>query len=358
LPEKLKKAITDDNLLLVQEQRQRQERLAEQLLRQHAEAIFQTYAGKLYKWEQSKRHCDSGGNPHDPVTRKRMHDGALLSLECFLYRCYEEREVWTYLLTESIEVQRNERKWKADVEGKVFFFLSAILRSRKCYAAMLREVPSEKKADLLPIELDSMLQKFKLLRTQVYVIDEALSELQKDPRVLLESVGSLAYIWAQFDLEAEDKFRQNEILLIMSALIFHTVNHVESVRRPEVTAARENYLSMFEATFEYFLLLLHAVEWPTNWKQPLIVRISVLFPGLPGAGHRAGMMPGASKETVAAHRFTAVNPSWEECEKLTPVEGTSLFERHRTLYAWVMEHEEAVTLRYVQEMIPGYLLET
>mmetsp|Transcript_32082 Transcript_32082/g.73304 ORF Transcript_32082/g.73304 Transcript_32082/m.73304 type:complete len:1074 (-) Transcript_32082:40-3261(-) len=358
LPEKLKKAIADDNLLLVQEQRQRQERLAEQQLRQHAEAIFQSYAGLLYKWDQSKRHCDSGGNAHDVVARKKMHDGALLSLECFLYRCYEEREVWTYLLTQSIDVQRKERKWKPAVEGQVFYFLSAILRSRKCYASMLRELPSEKKAELLPIELESMQQKFRLLRTQVYVIDEAISALQKDARALLDSIGSLAYIWAQFDLEADDKFRQNEILLIMSALIFHTVNHVESVRRPDVTATRENYLSMFESSFEYFLLLLHAVEWPSNWKQPLIVRISTLFPTLPGAGHRAGAMPGASKEMVAAHRFTTVNPSWEEYEKLTPPEGNALFERHRGLYAWVMEHEEAVTLRYVQEMIPGYLLET
>lgn len=88
-------------------------------LRQHAEAVFQHYAGLLHTWEPQKQRGDNAGNPHEAKHRKMLNDPAawdivvgccfwcsqaLISLELFLYRSGGEQEVWHYLLKSDLAI--------------------------------------------------------------------------------------------------------------------------------------------------------------------------------------------------------------------------------------------------------------
>merc|ERR1719188_391201 len=138
---------------------------------------------------------------------------------------------------------------------------------------------------------------YNVVLVQAYIIDEALELLKKNRAELVRCVGMLAYVWARWNLEADDKFRQNEVLLIMSALIYNTVNVLERSKRkmPDET------LAIFQPACEFFLLLLHAVEWPKTWKAPLIGRVQAMFP-------KAAAAPNGTlaelKDAIMKHPFT------------------------------------------------------
>jgi hypothetical protein len=332
---------------------QAEERQVDQELRQHAEAIFQDYAGLLYKWEPLKKTGDRNGNPHDPNMRKFLHDPALLSFQLFLYRLHGEQEVWTYLLTQSIDSQRQVRKWTSEEEGRVLYFLSHTLKSQKCYASMLVEMTpfsQRTRCELQPMDLVKRQAQYKIVLLQAHIIDEALQALKDDGTQLVNTVGRLAFVWARWNLEAEDKFRQNEVLLIMSTLIYNTINFLH--RHRDQRTLSEAQLATFLPTCEYFLLLLFAVEWPNTWKGPLITRIQTLFPQL-SQGKTASSRELVQKDVILQHNLTQARDKLENYEASCPEAGQDFFDRHRLLYSWLMQSDEVVSREYVVSLAPS-----
>merc|ERR1719215_2056014 len=176
IPPELQRDIANDNEALKVEQAQREVRLAEEKLRHHAEAIFQHYAVLVHKWEPLKRTGDASGNPHDPQGQKYLHDSALLTFELFLYRLHSENDVFTRFTQQSLEAQREERRWNAEDEGKILHFLAGRLRSQNCYAGMLREKPGPPgvQCELLPLELGKLEQQYNVVLTQAHLVDSAI----------------------------------------------------------------------------------------------------------------------------------------------------------------------------------------
>lgn len=358
LPQQLLQDIHLDNGRLEEERVQKEEMMAEQELRQHAEAIFQHYAGLIHKWEPQKRTGDRSGNPHDPNMRKFLHDSALLSFQLFLYRLHGEQEVWVYLLTQSIDAQRQMRNWLADEEERILYFLANTLRSQKCYASMLRDKPTGtrlQKCEMQPLEMPKLMAQYDVVLLQAHIIDESLQALKDDNSELVRSVGALAYVWARWNLEAEDKFRQNEVLLIMSTLIYNTITTL--VRERDNKSLSEAVLATFLPTCEYFLLLLIAVEWPNSWKQPLMTKIQNLFPSLQQKDDERGAKiakfmpesPEHRKETLLHHPLTRLPKE----DAGHPVEGQEFFNRHRSLYSWLMSADEAISRNYISSVVPS-----
>eukprot|EP00927_Polykrikos_kofoidii_P069183 TRINITY_DN6456_c0_g1_i1.p1 TRINITY_DN6456_c0_g1~~TRINITY_DN6456_c0_g1_i1.p1 ORF type:complete len:1247 (+),score=311.40 TRINITY_DN6456_c0_g1_i1:52-3741(+) len=387
VPSELLDEIRRDNRAVQAEQKTREERVAEQELRQHAEAIFQDYAGRIHQWEPQKRTADTAGNPHDPTARKSMHDSALLRFELFLYRIRGEHEVFTYLLSQSVEAQRAQRSWKLEDEGTVLYLLASTLRSHKCYAQMLREPQGDtlmasstpvvsgapigppsspvsvdgaraRQCELVPVDTAKLTIQYNVVLTQAHIVDEALRGLQTDRSTLVETIGALALVWG--NLDAEDKYRQNEVLLVMSTLIYNTMNVLERHRRSLTDAM----LSIFLPPCEYFLLLLHAVEWPKSWKQPLVGRIQALFPtaqspqskmtSIGGSPEKAGnVWQAVSKDAILAHPITQSQARLEEYETQRPEPGQEFFDRHRYLYSWVMQNDEAIAQDFVFSRVPA-----
>jgi len=60
---------------------------------------------------------------------------------------------------------------------------------------------------------------------QAFIIDEAIRAVKEDRSQLVKTIGMLALLWATWNLEFDDKFRQTEVLLIMSALILALLAH-------------------------------------------------------------------------------------------------------------------------------------
>lgn len=362
VPRELQVEIHRDNEALIEEQAQREIRIAEQDLRRHAEAIFQHYAGLIHQWEPLKRTADSMGNPHDLQGRKFLHDAALLQFDLFIYRLHGEQEVFTLLIQQSVEAQRMDRKWKEEDEGCILYFLSQRLRSQSCYASMLREkLPAgnskQVQCELVPLDLTKLDMQYQTILTQAHVIDEALQLLKNDRGDLVKAIGMLAFIWAKWNLEQEDKFRQNEVLLLMSALIYNTVNLLWQKR-----SSLDASLATFQPACEFFLQLLYAVEWPKSWKTPLIGQLQGLFPQAnvpsPGRGARSADVGNAGhsaelKEAILKHPLTMREARLEELKHSHPEPGQEFFERHRALYAWVMQGDEAIAQEFVISQVPS-----
>mmetsp|Transcript_65238 Transcript_65238/g.211248 ORF Transcript_65238/g.211248 Transcript_65238/m.211248 type:complete len:1145 (-) Transcript_65238:110-3544(-) len=362
VPSNLMLGILQDNIKFQEEQKQQEVLKAEQDLRRHAEAIFQHYAGLIHQWEPQKRIHDSTGNPHDANGRKFLHDAALLGFELFLYRLHGEQDVWTYLVAKSFEAQKAIRAWRDEDEGRILFFLSGTLRSQQAYASMLRETTSAdgvKRCELIPLDAAKLATQYNTVLLQGQIVDEALQALKDDPGVLVKTVSMLAFVWARWNLENEDKFRQNEVLLIMSTLIYNTVNVLERAKR---TAPERVSLAVFETACEYFLLLLHAVEWPKGWKTPLIARLQVLFPQATVAVlNRLGASMTLDvtaaqivelREAVLQHPLTQEQARLDLFEASRSEPGQAFFERHRTLYSWVMHGDEMIAQDYVLNIVP------
>ena len=66
--------IQADNIVLQNERGSWEQQVKTRELRQHAQAIFQHYAGLLHRWEPRKQLGDAAGNPHDPNHRKMLND--------------------------------------------------------------------------------------------------------------------------------------------------------------------------------------------------------------------------------------------------------------------------------------------
>eukprot|EP00928_Gymnodinium_smaydae_P013541 TRINITY_DN14936_c0_g2_i1.p1 TRINITY_DN14936_c0_g2~~TRINITY_DN14936_c0_g2_i1.p1 ORF type:complete len:1089 (+),score=206.61 TRINITY_DN14936_c0_g2_i1:132-3398(+) len=348
MPPALLQEIHKDNERVVAEQKTREEQLAEQQLRQHAEAIFQHYAGLIHKWEPRKRTADQCGSALDASTRKKMHDAALLGYELFLYRQHGEQEVWTYFVEQSIAAQRAIRAWKPEEEPIVLFYLGVTLRSQKCYSQMIRDVGDAgvRRSEFIPLDNAKFLAQYNLALTQAYVVDEAISALQEDRTKLVECIGALALVWGH--LEPDDKFRQNEILLVMSTLLYNVVDILEKNRQ----MLNDSVLSSFQPALEYFLLLLQVVEWPKSWKAPVIARIQSLCPAA-AQGRLAGPANiQAQKEAVLRHPVTRAQAKWEEYESKKPEPGQEFFDRHRQLYGWAMQSDEAIAQEFVAAIAP------
>jgi len=359
LPPQLLQEIRSDNEVVREEQAQREGRLAEQELRCHAEAIFQHYAGLVHRWAPLKRIGDNRGDPHDPVARNNLNDPALMKFELFLYRLHGEQEVLTALLTQSIEAQRAIRQWAPDDEGRVLYILAGSLRNQKCYVSMLRESPDcPGRCELVPLDMAKLSAKYNIVLTQAYVVDEVLQALKEDKARLVKAIGMLALLWARWNLQAEDALRQNEVLLIMSALIYNTVTALDKLRR----SLSDSALASFQPVCEYFLLLLLSVEWPKHWKSPLILRIQGLFPQI---GASMGLSKDAAgqlqhhlslaeqKEAVLHHALTETPARWEAYELQRPEPGQEFFDRHRSLYSWVMQNDEAIAHEFVVSHAPA-----
>jgi hypothetical protein len=283
--------------------------------------------------------------------RKFLHDPALLSFQLFLYRLHGEQEVWTYLLAQSIDNQRQIRKWPADDEGRVLYFLAQTMKGQKCYASMLVEsTPYSQRAlcELQPIDLVKRQAQYKIVLLQAHIIDDALQALKDDGTQLVTTVGGLAFVWARWNLEAEDKFRQNEVLLIMSTLIYNTINFLQ--RHRDARNLSDSDLRLFQPTCEYFLLLLFAVEWPNTWKGPLITRIQTLFPQLAQKKANPG---GVRKDVILQHALTQAREKLENYEASCPEAGQEFFDRHRSLYGWLMQSDEHVSREYVTIIAPS-----
>lgn len=357
MPRKIVEEIKNDNQLLKEETQRRLDRLAEEGLRQHSQAIFQHYAGLIHAWEPDKRRHDMVGSPHEPSQRKFLHDAALLKFELFLYRIHGEQDVWTYFLQQSIEAQRCERQWRAEDEGRIMHFLEGALRSQKCCVTMLKErtgTTGKGECELQPLQMAKLSSQYHIVLLQAHIVDESLSMLHANPSKLLDSVAMCALVWAKWNLEADDKYRQNEILLIMSSLIYNTVNALEKQRRTTTEQPPANFLS----AVEYFLLLLSAVEWPKGWKQPLQGRIQALYPnaqaqrGITVSGtQKDGALPlQGLKEGILNHPLTQAQAHWEAFEA-RPEPGMDFFERHRNLYQWVMQNDETIAQEYVLSQV-------
>lgn len=350
LPPGLTEEIRRDNEALQSEQVVREARMAEQELRRHAEAVFQHYAGLVHRWEPLKRHGDQAGNPHDQKVRKTLNDPALLRFELFLYRRYSEQEVFTFLLAQSLEAQRQERVWGPAVEGRILFFLLQTIRSQRCYSGMLREktevagfVPE---AELLPLDMDRMSGQYNEVLIQAHIVDEALQMLRADRSKLLQAIATLALVWARWNLDIDDKFRLSEVLLLMSSLIYNVINVLEKHHSSGV-------LTTFRPACEYFMLLLLVVEWPKTWKSPLMTRVTALYPHLVASAllpRQTGQEPLTArehKEAVLNHPLTKSVARWEDFEGSRPEPGEDFFERHRQLYSWVMHTDEEIATEFM-----------
>lgn len=366
LPKELLVEIQVDNGRLEEERAQQDAMMAEQELRQHAEAIFQHYAGLIHKWEPQKKTQDKCGNPHDPAMRKQLQDSALLSFELFLYRLHGEQEVWTHLIAQSIEAQRIARQWPADNEGRIFFHLANTLRSQKCYASMLREVvPNTRiqKCEFMALDMPRFVTQYNMILLQAHIVDEALQALKDDRGHLIKTIGMLAFVWGHWNLEVEDKYRQNEVLLIMSTLIYNTVMFLFKCR--DMSLGEPAFpTATFEPVCEYFMFLLLAVEWPNSWKSPLINRIHNLFPHFSAAGRKDTeesarfasfrmLSAEGRKEFLLKHPMTQSLDRLESLELNRAKPGQEFFNRHRTLYSWLMTNDEAISREYINSIIPG-----
>lgn len=344
LPQRLLSEIHRDNVALREENARAKEQEAEQELRQHAQAIFQTYAGHIHRWDPQKTQADLSGNPHDPAARKSMYDSALLSFELFLYRLHGEQDVWTYLMAQSIDEQKQERRWVAapgcDDEGRILYFLLLTLREQMVYSNMLVEEmdggSSTRRCRFQPLDMTKLTAQYYMVLVQAHIVDKALQALKDDAAELVRSISTLAFVWARWNLEADDKLRQNEVLLVMSTLIYNTVNVLVDYK-PRLEAG----LDSFRPHCEYFLLLLYAVEWPNSWKQPVIGRIQQLFPQL---ARRAGGGEQVTKDAILHHQLTKeAEQQCEACMVKFPEPSKEFFDRHRELYRWVMGSDEANT---------------
>jgi len=370
LPPQLLREIRLDNEALRKEQLQREALLADKELRRHAEAIFQYYAGLLHQWEPLKRTGDGMGNPHDNSSRKHLNDPALIRFELFLYRMHAEHEVWTYFLTQSIDAQRKVRQWAADDEGRIFFFVAGTLRNHKRYASMLREktgpiLRHAAECELVPLDMAKLQVQYNQVLIQAFIIDEAIRAVKEDRSQLVKTIGMLALLWAKWNLEFDDKFRQNEVLLVTSALIYNTIGALESSRSriPEVS------LATFQPACEYFMLLLLAVEWPKSWKVPLILRTEKLFPQLVAClskqlGKEAlprdqsgclqhPLSPAEQKLAILQHPLTQAHAHWDSFEAQRPEPSQEFFDNHRSLYGWVMQNDEAIAQEFVDCQDPS-----
>lgn len=394
IPADLLCEIKADNECLHAQRGNWQEQTAQKELRCHAEAVFQDYAGLMHGWQSQKVHGDTSGNPCDPNGQKVLNDPSLLSFEVFLYRLRGEQEVWTFLLGKSVDSQRSIRCWAPADEGNILRYLASTLQNQDCYGGMLREKgfspdsptsqsspslnshtssPSKLNRDtsgeyeLLKLDMTQLSAKYESVLVQAFMVDEALQALQLDNSRLPETVGLLARIWSTWDLGSEYKFRQNEVLLLMSVLIYNTIHGIEHLKN----LALVRTLEPVRETCEFFFILLSCVEWPQSWKSPLRAKVLSLFPhvqtwlsgsladfrvAITGCTSTSGEHTMAMLSPPEQKQFLLLQPlalsdvrSIEDFESQRPEPSAAFFDRHRTLFSWLMQNSEETAREYVRK---------
>merc|ERR1712066_178394 len=116
----------------------------------------------------------------------------------------------------------------------------------------------------------------------------------------------------------------------------------------------DTVLAVFAPACEYFLFLLNTVEWPKSWKAPLIARVHALFPALSGVGGKEATLPHTEqKELILQYSTTRAQIRLDDAEFQHPEPGHEFFERHRSLYGWVMQNDEPIAQEYVFSQIPA-----
>eukprot|EP00439_Symbiodinium_sp_Y106_P082703 s1430_g22.t1 len=376
IPGELLEEIQKDNRALQNERGSWEEQVKVRELRQHAQAIFQEYAMLLHHWEPKKPLGDASGNPHsqDPNHRRQLNDPALMCIELYIYKSGGEQEVFHYLLKKSLDAQRQVRCWPSEDEGRILSFLAETLRSQDCYVKMLREKVSdeetepetsatkrERECELWELDLEALTEKYETVLLQAQILDEALQLLKKlGGPALPRAIGLLSTLWAHFNLDVDYQFRHNEVLLVLSALMYNTVTCIED----QDVLLQENYRELGE----YFYIVLSCVEWPRNWKHPLQQRISKMFPSAPEImetaltailkerGEREGA-PGVASAAIATHAdhkelvLMRSIPYLEgrslEDFKEHPPAGEAFFDRHRALWSWAMQNDKLLAKEYV-----------
>jgi len=248
---------------------------------------------------------------------------------------------------------------------------------------MLRE-SSLDTCELVPLESAKLSVQFNLVLFQAHLVDRALQHLKNDRGHLLETIGTLALVWSRWDLQErgqeEDTFRHNEVLLLMSTLMYNTVGALEKVRRASARGnltAEEIPWDSFRNLSEYFLLLLSGVEWPKQYKDDLGRRIQSLFPAVsPSTSSRISESREASSEEASArahshgaregwpsqegrvklailnHPLTQDQNMLADMEQERPEPGHEFFVRHRSLYQWAMQNDEAIGQEFVLSRLP------
>jgi len=371
--------IQADNKVLQTERGTWEEQVKARELRQHAQAIFQAYAGLLHRWEPRKQMGDAAGNPHDPNHRKMLNDPALVCLELYLYRYGGEQDVWHYLLYSSLDEQREIRNWRPEDEGRILFFLAETLRSQSCSVKMLQEKSNEeaspsaegagdkdaetssrcKEYELIHISPSELHERYKRVLIQAYMLDEALSLLKKEGGLALpRATGLLSLLWGHYNLDIDYRFRHNEVLLVLSSLMYNTVSYIEEQSNP-----RHHF---FGELCEYFYIVLHCVEWPRGWKAPLQNRIKAMFPQcqerldtelaniLKARAQREGASGVTPTTTIADQKQLVRQRSLLYTDGKTvedfqdhPAAGEAFHEKHRSLWSWTMTNEKVLAQDFV-----------
>jgi hypothetical protein len=228
--------------------------------------------------------------------------------------------------------------------------------------------------ELVPLEQAKLSVHFNLVLFQAHLVDKALQHLKDNRGHLLETIGMLALVWSRWDLEErgkhEDALRHNEVLLLMSSLMYNTVGALEKVRRAsargKLPADGMIPFDSFRNPLEYFLLLLSGVEWPKHYKDELAKRIQILFPRIsPSTSSRISESTEALspreapseerrlKEAILNHPLTQDHNVLANLEQEKPEPGHEFFDRHRSLYQWAMQNDEAIGQDFVMSRFPG-----
>eukprot|EP00929_Paragymnodinium_shiwhaense_P062727 TRINITY_DN31319_c1_g1_i1.p2 TRINITY_DN31319_c1_g1~~TRINITY_DN31319_c1_g1_i1.p2 ORF type:complete len:226 (-),score=22.41 TRINITY_DN31319_c1_g1_i1:504-1181(-) len=210
------------------------------------------------------------------------------------------------------------------------------------------------------LDMSRCTAQYTVLLTQAHIMDDALERTKADNGKLLEAIGALAYVWTTLD--GSDKFRLNEVLLVMSTLIYHIVACLERCQAAGQGRISEcSQFISFESARKYFWLLLHAVEWPRCWADPLMERVKKLHPTIGGPDFdtlpwdpqpRSEVQQG-HKMRVKEHRITLQQQRYAtSIEHSIPEPGRYFFDRHRSLFEWAMTNDEAVAKGYVLSQLP------
>jgi hypothetical protein len=187
---------------------------------------------------------------------------------------------------------------------------------------------------------------------------EALNLLKKEGGLALpRAIGLLSLLWAHYNLDMDYRFRHNEVLLVLSSLMYNTVTCIEQ---------DELSRSAFRELGEYFFIVLHCVEWPRGWKTPLQNRIKAMFPQcqdlldlelaniLKARAQRegaSGVTPTATfadqKQLVRQRSLLFTDGKTVEDFEDHPPPGDTFFERHRSLWSWTMTNEKVLAQEFV-----------
>lgn len=301
--------------------------------RHHAEATFQHFARLVYRFEPVKALADA--------PRFGAYDVSLLSFEGFLYKSEGEEPLLKHLLSTSLRLQRERYGWPPEEEGPILTVLKDILTEHRVPTSMFQQACDRRAATrLILLNETSLKADFEVILSHARLVTRSLQVLKEDRSQVVWVVGRLAHLWATADLQARDKFRQNEVLMIMSQLISTTLGSIEAHKAEFLQ--KPGPIMDFLA---YFYDLLRAVEWPAGWKKGLLKTIRELHPNCQGADRPISkQVIRDNPMTIDVHNIDGVSGHSEAGQ---PEAGDVFFNTHRALYQWVQESSEEIAEEFV-----------